>query len=171
MYHFKKGILYKNEKPVFGLGVSYYASYHERKVPVPKDGDRYGEMKKDLKAMADFGFHLVRCAALCDMKYGSDQKVEISSEFMDRILEEAEASDLSVMLRLQGYSMNLSGYQDYLMIDSEGKEMDTTRWYDFIQNCLHHEGFRKDNDACTRALAEHFSGFNSLICYQTYNIP
>ena len=49
MYSMKKGRLYKENKAVFGLGVSYYASYHKRKVPVPKVEDRIGEMKSDLK--------------------------------------------------------------------------------------------------------------------------
>ncbi len=171
MYTIKKGRLYKGNKAVFGVGVSYYASYHERKVPVPKDGDRIGEMKKDLKGMADFGFNMVRCAALCDMKYNEKQEVEAETGFMDSIMEEAEKDGISVMLRLQGYSMNLSGYEDYLMLDSEGKPMDRTRWYDFIQNCLHHKGIIKDNDACTKALAKHFAGYASLAGYQTYNEP
>lgn len=171
MYKIRKGKLYKGDKAVFGLGVSYYASYHERKVPVPKEGDRIGEMKKDLAGMAEFGFQMVRCAALCDMKYNDKREVEADTGFMDAIMQEAEKDGISVMLRLQGYSMNLSGYEDYLMVDPEGKPMDRTRWYDFIQNCLHHQGIIKDNDACTAALAKHFAEFDSLAGYQTYNEP
>lgn len=171
MFSIKKGKLYRGDKPVFGVGVSYYASYHERKVPVPRDGDRIGEMKKDLYGMADFGFNMVRCAALCDMKYNEKREVEADTAFMDAIVTEAEKDRISVMLRLQGYSMNLCGYTDDLMIDSEGRPMDRTRWYDFIQNCLHHEGILRDNDACTAKLAEHFAAFESLVGYQTYNEP
>ena len=35
MYTIPKGKLYRDGKAVFGVGVSYYASYHARKVPVP----------------------------------------------------------------------------------------------------------------------------------------
>ena len=37
MVTIKKGRLYRDGKAVFGVGVSYYASYHARKVPVPPD--------------------------------------------------------------------------------------------------------------------------------------
>ena len=171
MVTIKKGRLYRDGKAVFGVGVSYYASYHARKVPVPEDGDRIGELKKDLQGMADFGLNMVRCAALCDMKYNAQHDVEADTGFMDAILTEAERDGLAVMLRLQGYSMNLSGYTDGLMIDSAGRPMDRTRWYDFIQNCLHHPGIRQDDDACTAALARHFASFASLAAYQTYNEP
>lgn len=40
MYSVKNGILYRKENPVFCVGLSYYPSYHERKVPVPENGDR-----------------------------------------------------------------------------------------------------------------------------------
>lgn len=35
MYTIQNGKLYRDGKAVFGVGVSYYASYHARKVPVP----------------------------------------------------------------------------------------------------------------------------------------
>ena len=47
MYTLKKGILYKNGKKVFCTGLSYYASYHASKVPVPPEGDRIGEICKE----------------------------------------------------------------------------------------------------------------------------
>ena len=49
MYNMKNGVLHKEGKPVFCIGLSYYPSYHERKIPVPESGDRIGEMKKDLR--------------------------------------------------------------------------------------------------------------------------
>ena len=82
MYTIQNGKLYRDGKAVFGVGVSYYASYHARKVPVPPDGDRIGELKKDLQGMADFGLNLVRCAALCDMKYNAQHDVEADTGFM-----------------------------------------------------------------------------------------
>ena len=47
MYEIKDGILVKDGKKIFALGESYYPSFHEGKYPVPPDGDRIGEMKKD----------------------------------------------------------------------------------------------------------------------------
>ena len=55
MYKLKKGILFKNKKKIFGLGESYYPSFHPSKFPVPPEGDRIGEMKKDLAMMAEIG--------------------------------------------------------------------------------------------------------------------
>ena len=39
MYTMKDGILLRDDKPVFGLGISYYASFHPEKKTVPEDGD------------------------------------------------------------------------------------------------------------------------------------
>lgn len=171
MYKMKNGILFKDEKPVLCLGLSYYPSYHERKFPVPEDGDRIGEMKKDLRQMKKDGFNLVRVAAIGNVSR-CDGKVEIHTEFIDNLLKEADLVDIATMVRLQGYSMNLSGYDDFYMIDENGKEMDRTRWFDFIQNSLYHEGILHDNDEGTKALAEHYSAFaENLISFQTYNEP
>ena len=64
-YTIENGIYKKDGKPVFALGVSYYPSYHERKVPVPPDGDRIGELNKDIKGMHDFGFNIVNIVEFC----------------------------------------------------------------------------------------------------------
>lgn len=68
MYSMKNGILYQDGKAVFCVGLSYYPSYHARKVPVPEDGDRVGEMKKDIRAMKEAGFNLVRAASIGDVR-------------------------------------------------------------------------------------------------------
>ena len=47
MYRIKRGRLFCDEKEVFALGQSYYPSFHTAKYPVPPEGDRIGEMKKD----------------------------------------------------------------------------------------------------------------------------
>lgn len=171
MYTLKNGYLYKDDKKVFCLGLSYYPSYHKLKVPVPEDGDRIGEMKKDLRGMKDAGFNLVRVAAIGDVFYDKDKNVEVHTEFIDEVLKEADKVDIATMIRLQGYSMNLSGYDDFLMIGADGKPMDTSIWYDFIQNCLQHEGILKDNDAGTAALAKHYKDICNVVCFQTYNEP
>ena len=52
MYKIEKGILTENGKKLFALGQSYYPSFHYAKYPVPPEGDRIGEMQKDLAMMA-----------------------------------------------------------------------------------------------------------------------
>ena len=89
MYSMKNGILYENGRPVFCVGLSYYPSYHERKVPVPEDGDRVGEMKKDLRRMKEAGFNLVRAASIGDVKRVNGE-LEIHTEFIERLLDEAD---------------------------------------------------------------------------------
>jgi hypothetical protein len=149
----KNGILYQDGKPVFCVGLSYYPSYHAKKVPVPESGDRVGEMIKDIRAMKEAGFNLVRAASIGDVKRVGDE-IEVHTEFIEQLLDECDKVGIASMMRLQGYSMNLSGYDDFLMIDNYGDPMDTTRWYDFLQNSMYHEGILKDNDDGTRALAE-----------------
>ena len=63
MYKIKNGILMHNGKKVYALGQSYYPSFHHAKYPVPPEGDRIGEMKKDLRMMKEMGFNHVRFAA------------------------------------------------------------------------------------------------------------
>lgn len=171
MYQLKNGLLYKDGKPVFGLGVSYYASYHERKVPVPRDGDRMGEMHKDLKGMVDAGFNIVRFAALGDISYDENGDVVYDGELMDAMAREADKLGIATMIRLQGYSSNLSDYRDTYMIDAQGKPMDDTVWYDFIRDSLFHKGILKDTHAVTEHLAKHFKDICNVACYQTYNEP
>ncbi|MBE5039087.1 beta-galactosidase [Ructibacterium gallinarum] len=171
MYKVKNGLLEKNGKPVYCVGVSYYASYHERKVPVPPEGDRIGEMKKDLKGMVDAGFNLVRFAALGKISYDENGEVVYEGSLADALAKEADRVGIASMIRLQGYTSNPSGYTDCLMVNSEGKEMDTSCWYDFIQNSMHHKGILKDNENCTRALARHFKDCSDTACFLTYNEP
>lgn len=171
MFKMKNGILFRDEKPVFCIGLSYYPSYHAKKVPVPEDGDRIGEMKKDLQLMKQEGFNLVRVASIGNVER-VDDKIEIHTEFIDELLKEADKVDIATMVRLQGYSMNFSGYDDFYMIDETGKQMDRTIWYDFLQNSLYHEGILRDNDEGTKVLAEHYSQLaENLVSFQTYNEP
>lgn len=170
-YSIEHGIYKKDGKDVFALGVSYYPSYHERKVPVPPEGDRIGELNKDIKGMQDFGFNILRCAALGEVKYDENKNVTTSTPLLDVIAEKCEECDIGLMLRLQGYSMNLSGYSDTLMVNHKGEEMDKSIWYDFVRDCFFHEGLTEDNDAGTAALARHFMRYPSVVGWQTYNEP
>ena len=89
MYQLKKGILYKDGKKSFGLGESYYPSFHPSKFPVPPDGDRIGEMKKDLAMMAELGFNHVRFAALGEVSLQGDGSVKVDTPLIDAMTEEA----------------------------------------------------------------------------------
>ena len=170
MWEIKNGILHKDEKPLYAVGLSYYPSYREDKVPVPRDGDRIGEMKKDLRRMKECGFNLVRFAALGEVKR-VDGEIIADTEFVDALMSEADLVDISTMLRLQGYTMNLSGWEDCYMIDQDGNQIDRDIWYNFIQNSLHHEGILKDNIEGTEHLAKHYIKYNNLVSFQTYNEP
>ena len=87
MYCIKNGILYKNGKKEFVLGESYYPSFHPSKFPVPPEGDRYGEMKKDLRMMREAGFNHVRFAALGNVSLGEDGDVCVDTPFIDDMIE------------------------------------------------------------------------------------
>ena len=170
-YRIENGKLLENGKPVFALGQSYYPSFHEAKYPVPPEGDRIGEMKKDLAAMAQMGFNHVRFAALGETRLNAAGEVEVSTPFVDAMIAEAEHCGISTSVRLQGYAVNLHGYENVLMIDDQGKEQDVTVWSNFIRTTLHHEGMREDNRLATRALATHFSTLSNVVGFQIYNEP
>ena len=55
-------VLEKDGKKIIAIGESYYPSFNHTKFPVMPDGDRIGEMKKDLRMMAEAGFNHVRFA-------------------------------------------------------------------------------------------------------------
>jgi len=170
MWKIKNGILHNNDKPVYGIGLSYYASYRKDKVPVPEDGDRIGEMKKDIPRMKECGFNIVRFAALGEVKR-VDGEIIADTEFIDALMSEADKADIATMLRLQGYTMNLSGWEDCYMLDQNGNQLDRSIWLNFIQNSLHHEGILKDNIDGTEYLAKHYVKYNNLVSFQTYNEP
>lgn len=170
MYRLKKGILFKNEKKIFGLGESYYPSFHPSKFPVLPEGDRIGEMKKDLAMMAEIGFNHVRFAALGEVSSGEDGEVVVDTPFIDAMTEEAEKNDLSVSVREQGYAVNLRGFDDVEMIDWNGKKQETV-WSDFIRTTLCHEGILEDNRAHAAALAKHYAHFSNVVALQIYNEP
>ena len=170
MYEIIKGILHRDGKPVFAIGQSYYPSFHHAKYPVPPEGDREGEMKKDLRAMAEMGFNHVRFAGLGTLRLENGAVIS-KTPFVDSMVREAGKNGLSVSVRLQGYVINLRGFKDVLMIDAEGKEQDVSRWFDFIQTTLHHPGIIEDDAAATNALAAHFSEFPEVVAFQIYNEP
>ncbi len=174
MYEIKNGILFKDGKATFALGQSYYPSFHPSKYPVMPDGDRMGEMKKDLKMMKEFGFDHVRFAALGEVVLDEKGDIHIDTPFIDAMIEEAGRLGLSVSIRLQGFSVNLRGFDDADMINWNGKkygEEEEKRWCDFVRTTLYHEGVNEDNDMYAKALAEHYKTFDNVIAFQIYNEP
>ncbi len=171
MYKIENGILTKNKRKLFAIGESYYPSFHPCKFPVPPDGDRIGEMKKDLAMMAEAGFNHVRFAALGEVVYDSTaQRVSPNTAFVDSMIEEAEKNGLSVSVRLQGFSVNLRGFSDADIIDENGNTPEFA-WSDFVRTAPNHKGVLEDNFVYARDLAKHFSSFPSVVGYQTYNEP
>lgn len=169
MFELKNGILIKDGKPVFALGQSYYPSYHPKKVPVPPEGDRYNELKADIKDMADAGFNIVRMAALGDIKRINGE-IKVEFPLIDAIIERAEEVGIATMVRLQGYGINLSGYTDSTMLNQNDEEM-PFHWGWFVRNCLNHPGILKDNEDVTVASAAYFSKYPSVVSFQIYNEP
>ena len=171
MYEIKDGILYKDGKKTFVLGESYYPSFHPSKYPVPPEGDRIGEMQKDLRMMAEAGFNHVRFAALGDVSYNAEaESVDISSPFVDSMIMQAQKNDLSVSVRLQGFSVNLRGFTDSDILDAGGN-LPHYAWCDFVRSCPNHAGILEDNYIYSRDLARHYSLFPNVIGAQIYNEP
>lgn len=168
-YSIVKGVLHHDGKPQFALGQSYYPSYHTQKVPVLEDGDRIGEMKKDLRMMKEAGFNLVRMAALGQVEMDGDD-VNVRFDLPDAFCRECETQDLAAMIRLQGYSMNLRGFDDATMLNEKGEKM-PFNWGWFVRNSLNHPGIYEDNVRGTVASARHFAGFPSVTSFQIYNEP
>ena len=171
MYKIENGYLIKNGKKVFCIGQSYYPSFHHAKYPVPPEGDRYGEMKKDLKMMSEMGFNHVRYATIGNIELKEDDNIEVDTPFVNSMIEEADKNDMSVSLRLQGFVVNLHNYTDVLMLDNKRKPQDTNIWSDFIQSTLHHKGINEDNVFYAKEVSKFYKNFKNVVAYQIYNEP
>lgn len=170
MYQLKKGILYQNGKRIFGLGESYYPSFHPCKFPVPPEGDRIGEMKKDLALMSRLGFNHVRFAALGEVALDQNGCVSVNTPFIDAMTKEADKNGISVSIREQGYAINLRNFENVEMIDWNG-EKQQTEWSDFIRTTFCHEGLLEDNRTHAKALAKHYKQYENVVGLQIYNEP
>lgn len=168
-YKIKKGILYQDGKKTYVLGQSYYPSFNPTKYPVPPEGDRVGEMKKDIKMMGEMGFNHIRFAALGDTRLEGETLV-VDTPFIDEMVQEAEKRDISVSVRQQGFAVNLRGFQDVDLVDWNGNTP-VYRWADFIRTRLFHEGLLEDNRTYAKGVAEHFAAFPNMVGYQIYNEP
>lgn len=168
-YELKNGVLYREGAPVIALGQSYYPSFHQAKYPVPPGGDRVGVMKQDMRLMREAGFNFLRVAALGEVALRG-QEIQVDTPFIDRMIAEAHAQELAVSVRLQGYVMNLHGYDDYLMRNEQDQPMEKN-WAAFMQSSLFHEGVMQDNRQAGQALARHFDAMPGVVSYQIYNEP
>ncbi len=168
-YTMKNGILYDNGIPKLALGVSYYPSFHPAKFPVPPEGDRLWEMKKDLKQMEQMGFNFLRTAALGEV-FLDNNEVKTNTHFIDDMANECEKRNIALSVRLNGYITNLRGNTGYEMINHKGEESKKA-WSVFIEFCLHHKGILRDDRDATKALAKHFTQFPAVVSYQIYNEP
>ena len=170
MLEMKDGLLHIDGAPTIGLGAAYYPSFHEGKYPVPPEGDRIGEMKTDLAHMKRIGLHIVRTAALGDVRLTEDSGVAVSTPLIDAICTEAQRLGLGVSVRLQGYAMDLHGHTGYAMRNHRDEEM-VFDWAAFLRSSLFHTGMMADNAEATAAVARHFEGMPAVVAYQIYNEP
>ncbi len=171
MFEMKNGVLHKDGVPQLCLGLSYYPSYHPRKFPVRPEDDRIGELKKDIHDMAQSGFNLVRFAALGELRRvgPGEEGVEVSFPLIDECMKATEKEDIAAQVRLQGYTLNVSGYTDDGMVTAEGRELG--QYECFLRASLNHEGIFHDNEDCTAASAKHFMDYKTLVSYQIFNEP
>lgn len=166
----KNGILYRGGVPAVGMGVGYYASFHPDKYPVPPEGDRAGEMRKDLAAIAGMGFNMVRTSALGDINRDENGNVVCDVAFPDEMAREAQRRGLSLMMRLNGYSMNMTANPaEVVQRDCNGKPLPPYRA--FITDCMNHPSVIRDCRDGTKALASHFAQFESVVLHLLFNEP
>ena len=170
MYCIKNGILEKDGKRVIAIGESYYPSFNPTKFPVMPDGDRIGEMKKDLRMMAEAGFNHVRFAALGEVGLDEHGELSIDTPFIDAMIEESDKNGISVSIREQGFAVNLRDFEGVDMIDEDGDPQETA-WCDFIRTTMSHEGILEDNRTYAEGLARHYAEFPAVVGYQIFNEP
>jgi len=166
MYKMKDGILYRDGKPTFGIGVSYYASFHPEKRTIPDDGDKIGEMIKDIHDIAKAGFNHIRTAAL-GSRHWEGSRYCADTTFPDAMTDEANKNGLAVFMRLNGYSMNQRGIPDAAALNQFGEACAAA----FIHDTLNHPELMRDTDQATVQLARHFAEFDNIIGFQLFNEP
>lgn len=168
-YCLKNGILYIDGKATFGIGSHYYPSYHPKKVPVPENGDRTGEMKRDFADMKAARINIVRTAALGSFFGGGD---DLTGDFPlgKTIAEELGRLGIALTVRLNGYDNGINEYPDEKMLDENGKPLDGG-WSQFITNSVCHSGAKEDNRKVTVAGAKFFGKFDNVVGFQIFNEP
>ena len=167
MYQVKNGILFKNGKKRIALGTSYYASYHPTKWPVPPDGDRIGEMIRDVRDIAEAGFDHIRLAAFGDAHWEGDRFV-IDTAFQDAMVKEIAKNGMCSFVRLQGYSMNHRGHKGTEPVTQRGESIPISG---FLHDTLNHEALNRDADNATVQQARHFAALPEMLGFQILNEP
>ncbi|MGI6636413.1 MAG: beta-galactosidase [Christensenellales bacterium] len=167
MYTIKDGILYKNGKKRIALGTSYYASYHPTKWPVPPDGDRMGEMIRDIREIAEAGYDHIRLAAFGDAHWEGDTFV-IDTAFQDAMIHEIAKRGMRSFVRLHGYSMNHRGHTGTAPVNEKGETPEITG---FMHDTLNHAALNKDMDDATMQQAAHFATLPEMLGFQILNEP
>ncbi len=170
MYEIKNGIMYKDGKKIFGLGAAYYASFHERKMAVPPDGDQLGEMKKDIARMKEVGFNIVRTSALGSFEKNNGERKFTSEPLIDEMMKEIEKADMAAFVRIQGYSMKVGDY-DASMVGADGTPYSGTEWANFLNDSVHHPMSLADNFKGTEEIAKHYKDMAPVVSFITYNEP
>ncbi|MBR2339669.1 MAG: beta-galactosidase [Clostridia bacterium] len=169
MYSIKNGIMYKNGRPVIGIGVAYYASFNPYKYPVPPEGNRIGEMKEDIPHIASMGFNMIRTCA-----FGKTERIngEVAGAypFAEALVGEAEENGLAVLLRLQDYSMYMGDDPDSVKQRNE-RDVPVNQNRTFVPDCINHPDVIRDNNEATEYISKHFSKFKNVVLQLMYNEP
>ena len=166
----QNGILYKDGKPTFAVGTSYYASFHPGKRTEPEGTDPYPNMRLDVRDIAAAGFNNIRTAALGEKRWEGETLVS-DTAFTDAIIAEAAAHDVAMIVRLNGYTMDFRG-GDSRPLDSQGRPLPPLPVaHCFIQQTLYDDGLNRDTYEGTRQLAAHYGARNGVIGFQIYNEP
>ena len=171
-YSLKNGILYRDGKPTFAIGTSYYASYHPQKETVPAGGDKFGEMKLDVADIAAAGFNNIRTASIGKSAWEGETLVS-DTAFTDAMIAEADARGVAMLVRLNGYTMNFHEDEpNRRPLDQFGKPMPPLPEAScFVQQPLCDEELNRESDTATRQLAAHYGQFPAVVGFQIYNEP
>ena len=168
-YCLKNGILYIGGEAAFGIGSHYYPSYHPKKVPVPENGDRIGEMKRDFDDMKAAHVNIVRTAAIGNFsREGGETKA--SFPLGEAIAKELGKRKIALVVRLNGYDNGLNEYPDEKMLNENGEPIRAV-WSQFITNSVCHAGAKADNEKVTELGAEFFGKFGNVAGFQIFNEP
>lgn len=167
VYQIKNGILFKDGKKRIALGTTYYGSYHPGKWPVPPDGDRIGEMVRDVREIAEAGFDHIRLAAFGEARW-EGERFAIDTAFQDEMVREIARNGMCSFVRLQGYSMNHRGHLGTEPVEEKGGRVPVVG---FLHDTLNHEELNRDAEEATRQQASHFASLPEVMGFQMLNEP
>ena len=176
MYKLQNGILYRDGKPTLGIGVSYYASYHPEKRTLPPGADAIGEMRLDVRDMAQAGFNHIRTAAN-GAAHWEGNTFCLDTSFTDALLKEVAENGMCSFVRIEGYSMNQRHHQNVQPLDQDNQPLDREDPYgrpganSFVADTLNNPALNADMDESARQQAAHFAAQPEVLGFQIYNEP